>query len=268
MYDISVIIPTYNREKYIGNAVESVLTQEGEGKTLKISEVLIIDDGSTDKTESVIKGIKDSRINYIRHTVNRGAIAAWNEAIYLAKGDWIAFQDSDDEWHRDKLLRQTEYLEMNPSCDLVCHPFEAFFSDGTTMCTRVVEEANLIKELAINNFIGTPTMLVRRSAITEIGGFDPEIKALQDWDFALRFANRFRIGMIPDVLLNVNMSVEGMSADAGKYYESRCRIISGNRNILIENGCFDEAVTSLFEHAKNNGILEQVGKMLELYLKQ
>ena len=125
----------------------------------------------------------------------------------------------------------------------------------------------MIKELALSNFIGTPTMLVKKDKLIEMGGFNREISALQDWDFMVRFADRYKVGMIPDVLLDVDMTVEGMSKDASKYYESRCRIIAGNRDIFIRHGCFDDAVNSLLEHANRNGILDQVGRMLELYLK-
>lgn len=267
MLDISVIIPTYNREQYIERAIRSVIEQDDQGREYMIREVLIVDDGSVDDTETVVKGIDDNRINYIKLPVNGGAIAAWNKGIQMAESDWIAFQDSDDEWHRDKLIKQVLYLKEHNDCDMVSHPFEAFFSDGSSMCTRVVETDKMIEELAKSNFIGTPTMLIRKDALLKMGGFNPKIKALQDWDFVIRFADRYKIGMVGEVLLDVNMSVEGMSADAAKYYESRCRIISDNKEILLAHGCFDDAVRSLFEHAQNNGILDKVGKMLELYMR-
>ena len=267
MYKISVVIPTYNRERYIRHALESVLNQVGQGEGFDITEVLVIDDGSTDNTEEVIKKINSEKIVYHKLPCNRGAIAAWNTGINMAKGDWIAFQDSDDEWHKEKLSKQTMYLREHEDCDMVSHPFRAFFSDGSDICTRVVESERMIEELAISNFIGTPTMLIRREALIEMGGFNPEIKALQDWDFVVRFADRYKIGMISDVLLNVNMTVEGMSADASKYYESRCSIIANNKDIFLAHNCFDMAVKSLLTHAKNNDVLDKVGRMLELYLR-
>lgn len=268
MYDISVVIPTYNREKYIGRAVETVLAQKKQGEDYRILEILIVDDGSTDNTSNVINAIGDDRIVYHPLPVNGGAIAAWNTGINIAKGDWIAFQDSDDEWHEDKLFKQVAYAIQHPDCSLISHQFKAFFADGTDMCTRVVDSDNMIKELAQSNFIGTPTMLVKKNALLDTGGFNDKIKALQDWDFVVKFASKYKIGMVPEVLLDVDMTVEGMSADASKYYESRCRIIAENKKIFIENGCFDDAVKSLLLHASKNDILEQVGKMLEIYLQQ
>ena len=268
MYRISVVIPTYNREKHIKHAVESVLAQEGQGEVFDMFEVLIIDDGSTDNTEDIVQGITDERIIYHKLPTNKGAVVAWNTGISIAEGDWIAFQDSDDEWHSDKLLKQIRYLSEHEDCDLVSHPFRAFFADGSEICTRVVDSEDMIEELARSNFIGTPTMLVRRSALLEMGGFNPEIKSLNDWYFVIGFVKKYKIGMVPDVLLDVNMGVEGMSADISAYYESRCRIISDNKEILLEHNCFDEAVRSLLIHAEKNDILAEVGRMLELFLEQ
>ena len=267
MYRISVVIPTYNREKYIEKSLRSVLEQEKQGKTFEITEVVIVDDGSVDDTKGVIDRIGDDRIVYHKFEQNRGALVAWNTGIRMTKGDWIAFQDSDDEWHPDKLVKQVKYASEHTDCDLISHPFRAFFTDGRDVTTKVYHGEDIIRELAVQNFIGTPTMLIRREAIWEMGGFKESIKALQDWDFVIRFADKYKIGMIDDVLLNVNMIVEGMSADASKYYESRCKIISDNRDILMRHGCFEDAVKSLFLHAEKNDLLETVGKMLELYLK-
>ncbi len=267
MYNISVVIPTYNRAEYINRAVSSVLNQTGQGGDFEISEVVVVDDASDDNTEEILNEIDDARIVYHRLEKNGGANAARNKGIIIATGNWIAFQDSDDEWCDDKIKKQVEYAKEHTDCDMITHPFKAFFSDGTDMTTRIVDSDIMIEELAKRNFIGTPTMLVKKEALDNIGGFDVNMKALQDWDLAVRFASKYRIGMVPEVLLNVNMKVEGISANASRYYESRCRLISKNRDIFIEHGCFDEAVKCLLLHAQKNGLLESVGKMLELYLK-
>ena len=100
---VSVIIPTYNRAHLVDRAIQSVLNQ-----TYKDFELIIVDDGSTDNTEDIIKEFqkKDERIKYIRHEENRGGSAARNTGIKAAKGEYIAFLDSDDEWLPIKLGRQ------------------------------------------------------------------------------------------------------------------------------------------------------------------
>ena len=100
---VSVIIPTCNRAHLIGRAVKSVLAQ-----TYRDIEVIIVDDGSTDNTEEVVKSFDDPRIRYVKLDVNKGAAAARNAGIRLARGGFVAFQDSDDEWCREKLADQMD----------------------------------------------------------------------------------------------------------------------------------------------------------------
>ena len=267
MIEISVVIPTYNREKYVVKAIESVLVQEKQGYDYRITEIIVVDDGSTDNTEVVINNIDDERIIFHKMVHNCGAAAARNEGVRIANGEWIAFQDSDDVWYKDKLIKQIEFLKKYPDTDMISHPIRAIFDKGQEITTKSLEASDYVKALVGKNEIGTPTMLVRKSSFEEIGGFDENLKALEDWDFAIRFADKYRIGMVPEVLIEADMVLEGISADASKYYESRCRMIAGNKDILLRHDCFDDAVRSLFRHAENNGILDQVGKMLELYLK-
>lgn len=103
---VSVIIPTYNRAHLIGRAIKSVLNQ-----TYKDFEIIIVDDGSTDKTEEVVKDFKDERVRYIRREKNKGGSAARNTGIKAARGEYIAFQDSDDEWLPEKLEKQMKAFE-------------------------------------------------------------------------------------------------------------------------------------------------------------
>ena len=103
---ISVVIPSYNRENTISNSIESVLKQ-----TYSDIEVIVVDDGSTDKTEDIVKGIGDNRIRYIKLEKNSGACVARNIGIMNANGSYIAFQDSDDIWHPDKLEKQYQAIK-------------------------------------------------------------------------------------------------------------------------------------------------------------
>ncbi len=268
MYSISVIIPTFNRQDYISNSIESVLNQKGQGLKYEIVEILIVDDCSSDNTGEIVKNMEDSRIIYHKLPQNGGAAAARNAGVNMAKGEWVAFQDSDDLWHEDKLKKQTDYIDLHPDVALVSHPIRAFFADGSEFCTGTVEEEDPVVCLADRNYYDTPTMLVKKDKFCSINGFNTELKALEDWDFALRFADKYKMGMVSEALLDADMVVEGVSADASKYYESRCRMIAENRDIFISHGCFDAAMKSLLVHAQKNDVLDGVGRMLELYLKQ
>lgn len=267
MIDISVVIPTFNREKYIKRAIDSVLDQKDQGHKYRIAEIVVVDDGSTDNTEDIISKIGDNRIIFRKMKNNYGAATARNEGVRIANGEWVAFQDSDDIWHKDKLIKQVEFLERYPNVDMVTHPIRAIFDDGQEIISKSLEVTDYVKAIAEKNEIGTPTMLVRKISFEETGGFDQRLKALEDWDFVIRFADKFSIGMLSDVLIDADMIVKGISSDASRYYESRCRMIAWNKDILLRHGCFDDAVRSLLKHADNNGILNQVSKMLGLYLQ-
>ena len=118
---VSVIIPTYNREKTIRRSIESILN-----KTYQDFEIIVVDYGSVDNTYEVVKSIDDNRIVYVKHEVNKGPSIARNTGIFTAKGDIIAFQDSDDEWFSYKLELQLNTMkEFN--CDIVVG--EVFFVD-------------------------------------------------------------------------------------------------------------------------------------------
>ena len=109
MPTVSIIIPTYNREQLLGRAIKSVLAQ-----TYQDFELIIVDDGSTDNTERLVKSFNSEKTRYIRHRKNKGPAAARNTGIRSAKGDYIAFQDSDDEWMPEKLEKQMRAFTTAP----------------------------------------------------------------------------------------------------------------------------------------------------------
>ena len=103
---ISIVIPTYNRVDFLPKAIQSVLNQ-----TYRNWEMIIVDDGSTDNTEEIVKGYKESRIQYIVHKYNLGLSAARNTGIKKSRGEYIAFLDSDDEWFPEKISCQMNIFQ-------------------------------------------------------------------------------------------------------------------------------------------------------------
>ena len=112
---VSIIIPSYNRENVIKDAIESVLKQ-----TLADIECIVVDDGSTDNTQDVLRGIDDDRLVYYRLDNNRGACYARNYGVMHARGKYIAFQDSDDIWDEHKLEKQFIFLEKHDADMTFC----------------------------------------------------------------------------------------------------------------------------------------------------
>ena len=105
---VSIITPSYNTAKFIGETIESVLSQ-----TYQNWEMIIVDDCSTDNTDDIVSGFSDSRIKYLKNENNSGAAVSRNRALKMAKGRWIAFLDSDDLWKEDKLQKQISFMEEN-----------------------------------------------------------------------------------------------------------------------------------------------------------
>ncbi len=265
MDKITVIIPTYNRSGTILRAVESVLQQ-----TYSNLEILVIDDGSTDTTEEVVRSIQDDRLEYIKLEKNQGVANARNLGAQMATGEWIAFQDSDDCWHEDKLERQMEYALKHQECNMIYSRYLAKLSDGREVLSPAeplpqVMEGAMLNTLLERNVIGAPTMLIKRDAYIKCGGFDVIYESLEDWDFAIRFAKENMIGFVNEPLMDVYMLSDGVSSRVGEYFESRCRMLATYRAEMIEVGVFDNVTMDILNRAKNMNVLEQVYQLMMFY---
>ena len=195
---ISVIIPTYNRRDKVTYAVKSVLDQ-----TYSNIEVIIIDDASTDNTEAEIKKIKDDRIRYIYLEKNHGAAGARNVGIKEANGTYIAFQDSDDIWEKEKLQMQIDKMAGTDNVGLVYCAMVQFDAKGRLL--SLIPEKKLPEKYTSGKIfdfmltyalISTQTMLVRSDIINKMNGFNENLRALEDYEFALRYAKDNEVGFV------------------------------------------------------------------------
>lgn len=158
----SVIIPTYNRAHVIARSINSILQQ-----TYQEFEIIVIDDGGNDDTEEILKKIGDTRISYYRTETNHGAAGARNEGVRLAKYDIIAFQDSDDEWHSQKLEKQMKYLAKHPEYNMVYTGFRTHHLDKQITHMPHPDmpgefEGDIFRDLLLLNKIGTPTIVLKK----------------------------------------------------------------------------------------------------------
>lgn len=266
MQKVSVIIPTYNREKEIERSVRSVLSQ-----TYENLEVIIVDDGSTDHTEAVIHSIGDPRIRFVRQEQNGGASAARNVGVEYADADVIAFQDSDDVWRKDKLQKQMDFLNEHPEYSLVYSSYCLHRAEGSSVEVPFADtignlDGDIFSTLLLNNTIGAPTILMRKADFLNLGGFDITLNCLEDWDFVLRLAQNHLIGYINEVLVDAYQLDGGISSDPGAFYQSRCLMIVRYKKELLERNLFDSAVSTLLVKAQKSGVLNEVQKMLVLFL--
>ena len=211
---VTVIIPTYNRGHLIERSIVSVLNQ-----TYRDFELIVVDDGSTDNTKEVVKSILDERIKYMRSPVNRGPANARNIGIRGAKGEYIAFQDSDDEWLPDKLEKQVKrFQEASPNTGMVYGRIA--FWEGEVIVGEIPsketptedKEGYIFKRLLMGNLIGTPVMLIKKSVLEDVGLFETNLKALEDYEMALRIAKKYEIAFVDQVVIKANKTENSVNS--------------------------------------------------------
>lgn len=212
MPTVSVIIPTYNRAHLIGGAIQSVLDQ-----TYQDFEIIVVDDGSTDNTAEVVKSFNEQRIKCIRHDKNRGGSAARNTGIKAAKGEYIAFQDSDDEWFIEKLEKQMKIFETAPpEVGVVYTGFWKIENDKKIYIPSswfTQKEGNIHKELLKGNFVTTQSVVIRKKCFEKSGMFDENLPRLQDWELVIRLSKYYNFKCIDEPLLNSYYTSNSISAN-------------------------------------------------------
>lgn len=182
---VSVVIPTYNRAALIGRAISSALAQ-----TYENLEILIVDDGSNDDTESVVHSFQDARIRYLRRRDNRGAATSRNEGVEAARGDFVAYLDSDDTWQPTKIAQQMAQVHVcaDPG-SVVCYSQLTLMEGDKAriMPQRGKRSDEPVIDYLLSNegAIYTPTLLLPRM-LARATPFDPKYRVKEDWDVLLR----------------------------------------------------------------------------------
>lgn len=207
---VSVVIPTHNRSCLLGKAIESVL-----GQTFDSYEIIIVDDGSTDDTCSVVDKYDSPRIRYC-YQENKGRSAARNYALNLAQGEYIAFLDSDDTFYPQKLELQVALLDSNPeygmsytSARVVDEHGIELFRDGTTSddCPyyRAIDSGWIYDKVALYLPVTVilPTVMVRTGIVRSVGGFDESLSRFEDTDFWRRVSKITPVIAIAEPLTTV-----------------------------------------------------------------
>jgi glycosyltransferase involved in cell wall biosynthesis len=197
---ISVIIPCFNSEKYIRVCIESVLEQ-----TYKNFEIVLVNDGSVDRTEEIVKSYNDTRVKY-HYKVNGGLSSARNYGIICSSGEYIAFLDSDDYWRNDKLDKQIRLMN---DYDVCYSDFCLVDEFGRSINREItfepfLEQSALKNELLVRNVIlGSGSgVLLKRNVVEGIGFFRDELKIGEDWDYWARAAWRdYKFGFLNEELV-------------------------------------------------------------------
>lgn len=223
---ISVVIPTYNRGDRITNSIESVIKQ-----TIEDLEIIVVDDGSTDNTKDVINHIHDSRIRYI-YKDNGGASSARNAGIMEARGEYIAFQDSDDCWHPEKLELQMKAL-LDNNADIVFCKFRRCNYSTEEIYPKLASGLVEYKEILLTPSVSTQT-LFGKAAVFKDNLFDEKLPSLEDYDFSVNTFDRYVVFHMSECLVDVFLQEDSLTRNIHKYIVGLERLLEKNKEIFAK----------------------------------
>jgi GT2 family glycosyltransferase/nucleoside phosphorylase len=256
----SVIIPVYNREDRIEACVNSVLNQSRDARDTSrdarycvSTEIIVVDDGSTDRTVDKLKAIKDERLKIITLKQNKGVSYARNRGIEAATGEWLCFLDSDDLWQRHKLKKQIEFMKEYPFYKIhQCE--EIWIRNGKRVnpCKHHQKPQGWIFEPSLNLCLISPSSVaIHKSVFEKVGMFDEELPACEDYDLWLRIARWYPVGLEP---YQGVIKHGGHSDQLSRKYEAMDRFRV-------------KSLQKLLEVEKNEKYKEMIKKVLDKKLK-
>ena len=226
---ISCIVPVYNCERYVREAVESIFAQ-----TYRPLELIVADDGSTDHTPEVIGNYRE-RLIYLRQN-NQGYAAAKNLGLSGAHGDFIAFLDADDLWHPEKLATQIAWMCEQPAVDLCFTVYENFWMPELADEERHYRRKQLSEPQTAWSI---STLMARRTVFERFGNFQDGTRGLANMTWFLRAAARGAvIAVIPDILMHRRFNVESFTRDRVKLFENFIPILKEWRDYQQRQGTY------------------------------
>ncbi len=237
--NISVVIPTFNRRQTIGRSIDSVLNQ-----TLFPSEIIVVDDGSTDGTSDYIQSNFPS-IRLLQQP-NKGVSAARNKGIRCADANWIALLDSDDEWFPQKLEKQVMTLSQNPDIKF-CHTEEIWIRNGARINQMKKHQkygGHIFNKCLDMCKISPSSVLFHQSILDDVGYFDKSLKVCEDYDLWLRITAKFPVLYIDETLIikygghedQLSRVKDGIESHRIKVLEKLImqKFTSGQRNAMLK----------------------------------
>jgi len=227
---VSVVIPTYNRAYIVGRSIQSVLSQ-----SYRDFEIIVVDDGSTDNTEEIVRRFNNHRLRYIRHKENQGISAARNTGIKASLGKYIAFQDSDDVWMQGKFEQQMRIFETLGDHVGVVYSGLLRINNGKNRYIpykkNIKKEGYIYDEYLASGLTNLPTAIIRKECFEKSGMFDENLRRLGDMELFIRISKFYEFRFLEEVLVFSYLLPDGISFDTDSL------IISSE---LILNKYFEE----------------------------
>ncbi|MBP7088151.1 MAG: glycosyltransferase [Candidatus Omnitrophica bacterium] len=231
---ISVIMPVYNGAKLVSAAIQSVLEQ-----TFYDFELIIINDGSTDSTLNTITEFNDIRIKVFSQS-KQGPSRSRNNGFNKTLGKYIAYLDADDLWTKDKLQKQLEVMQSNLKNSVVYSWTDYIDDCGNFLYpgAHSIIKGDVYQQMLLYDFIesGCSNILVKKTALAEVGGFGNELSMAEDWDLWLRLAKKYHFAFVPSVQVLCRISTSSRSSNFAKVRKDNLKVIERN---------FDQAPKSL-----------------------
>jgi glycosyltransferase involved in cell wall biosynthesis len=216
-----VLLPVYNADAWVGEAIRSILAQ-----SFADFELIIIDDGSTDRSANVIREFGDDRIRFVSRE-NRGIAATLNEALEVSRGELIARQDADDISERDRFRLQVEYLDRHPDVTLLGTNYVMIAEDGHSVGrTNLFTHPDDVKvALVVANQFCQGSVIFRRTIVAREGGYDAKVVVAEDYELFTRIAHSSRVANLPMPLYRWRVNPGGMSSTRRDAMDHQARLI-------------------------------------------
>lgn len=233
-------MPAYNSEKWISEAIQSVINQ-----TFVSWELIIINDNSNDRTAEIVNEfiLKDNRVKIFNLLKKNGVSYSRNFGVDHALGEFIAFLDSDDLWHQDKLMIQLSFHENHRECEISHTDYVNFNEYGTIRAPFrflfrqfIKKKGNLLGQLLYFNSIATLTVVVKRKLFRDINGFDCSLSNLEDQDLWLRIAEKgYEFSYIDDKLSFYRVHKTGLMSNIGKFKSAYKKFLIKHESLSLKN---------------------------------
>lgn len=223
---ITAVITSYNSSATLSEAIESVISQ-----TYQPTEILVVDDGSTDNSAEVAASYGE-RVKVISQS-NSGPSSARNTGIAQSKGEWIAFLDGDDVWNNEKLQRQIQIASEHPELDLIATSWSRSLPYSPYKSGKITR-VNYSSLLLLNRF-QTSTVLVKKSSIERIGGFETKLDTVEDWACWLKLSRSHQICILEETLVMYRDNASGVSKNLLEFYNKTLLLLEQESQANLVN---------------------------------
>ena len=253
---ISVIMPVYNAEKFVSDAIKSILSQ-----SFTDFEFIIIDDGSTDHSWDVVQSFSDNRMITVRNENNRGTYPTRNLGMKMAKGKYIAVMDADDIAMPDRLMKQYDYMERHPKLLALGTNHQVLGSDR--IYKKPVSYTDICASLLHNNYVLHPSMLIQSDILRKLNGYDEKFVYASDYDLVCWLCRIGQIENLPDVLMTYRWHPDQITQAKRSEQKRYADIIRQNFQIEFINEHKSSTITSVGEYETGH---PEMGEVIGLYV--